>query len=384
MPEADSAPIERPRSIRVVSYPDDHRNPYFSLFYRALEPYGVSVDYAGVINDEMLPGTPARIDVLHFHWGLENIWRWRKRGRMSEVMGLVGWARFLRRVGRERVRLVWTAHELFPPEAGRWFDALGYAMCAHAADLCICHSNHVRKILTRRFGVSPRKAVVIPIGTYFDTVPLPEGRAVVNEEFGVSQGSRLLVCFGDVRPRKGMEIAIEAMKKLGSPYRLIVAGAAPVSVLRARAQALEELGRSVPNVTVRIERLSDRMLATLLGAADCVLLPYLHIFGSSALSLCLALGRGVVASDLPYFREVLAMEPTAGVLVKPGDPAALARAIEEFFSGPSASPSTGRHEAARRLGERLAWDKIIGPVGEWFARNGRHTTAAPSTSRRRG
>ena len=101
-----------------------------------------------------------------------------------------------------------------------------------------------------------------------------------------------------------------------------------------------------------------------------MLLPYLQIFGSSALSLCLALGRGVVASDLPYFREVLAMEPQAGVLAKPGDPAALARAIEEFFSGPPSPPSPMRHEAARRLGERLAWDKIIGPIGEWFATKG--------------
>jgi glycosyltransferase involved in cell wall biosynthesis len=139
-----------------------------------------------------------------------------------------------------------------------------------------------------------------------------------------------------------------------------------MAIHEAWVRDLERSCRAIPNVRVRIERLPEQALAALLGAADCVLLPYLQIFGSSALSLSLALGRGVVASDLPYFREVLALEPKAGVLAKPGDPAALARAIEEYFSEPAAV----RHEAARRLGQKLAWDKIIAPIGEWFATKG--------------
>jgi glycosyltransferase involved in cell wall biosynthesis len=363
--------MERPGVIRVVSYPEDDRNPYFALFYRALEPYGVTVSYTNAIDDRMLrqPGRP--FDVLHFHWGLEHIWRWRKRGRLWEIMSLVGWARFLRLAKRKGVRIVWTAHELFPPEAGRWFDLLGYAMCAHAADLCICHSGHVRNLLVRRFGVGARKVVTIPIGTYFDTVPAPAGRAAASAEFGVSASSRLLVCFGDLRPRKGVEVAVEATGLLGNAYELVVAGSAPTTVHQAWVRNLERSCRAAPNITVRIERLQNQVLATLLGAADCVLLPYLQIFGSSAFSLCLALGRGVVASDLPYFREVLSLEPKAGVLAKPGDPTALACAIEEFFSEPPAV----RHEAARRLGQKLAWEKIIPPVGEWFATKGQRKTS---------
>jgi glycosyltransferase involved in cell wall biosynthesis len=97
-----------------------------------------------------------------------------------------------------------------------------------------------------------------------------------------------------------------------------------------------------------------------------VLLPYLEIFASSTLSLALAMGRGVVASDLPYFREVLSLDPDAGVLTTPGDPEALARAVQEFF----AKPVEVRHEAARRLGTRLTWDKLIAPVAEWYTSNG--------------
>jgi glycosyltransferase involved in cell wall biosynthesis len=357
--------------IRVVSYPDDARNPYFALFYRALERYGVTVAYTNTIDDRMLKQPGNSFDVLHLHWGLEYIWRWRNRGRLSEIIGLLGWAKFLRLARRKGVRIVWTAHELAPAESGRWFDRLGYVMCAHAADLCICHSRHVRTLLVRRFRVNARKVVSIPIGTYFDTVPVPAGRVAASSEFGVSASSRLLVCFGDLRPRKGIEIAVGAMQRLGNAYELVVAGSSPATVHQAWIRDVERSCLATPNIRVRIQRLPDQVLATLLGGADCVLLPYLQIFGSSAFSLCLALGRGVVASDLPYFREILALEPKAGVLAKPGDPTALAHAIEEFFSE---SPAE-RHEAARRLGQKLAWDKIIPPVGEWFATAGARRTS---------
>jgi hypothetical protein len=71
----------------------------------------------------------------------------------------------------------------------------------------------------------------------------------------------------------------------------------------------------------------------------------------------------VVASDLPYFGEVLSLEPDAAVLVKPGDPMALAQAVHEFF----AKPLYVRHEAAKRLGSRLAWEKLLPPIAAWLA-----------------
>jgi glycosyltransferase involved in cell wall biosynthesis len=76
------------------------------------------------------------------------------------------------------------------------------------------------------------------------------------------------------------------------------------------------------------------------------------------------IGRGVVASDLPFFRDVLAAETQAGVLFPPGDPRKLAQAIEEFFG-----TSTGlRHKAARRIADRYDWGHTIRPVVDWLER----------------
>jgi glycosyltransferase involved in cell wall biosynthesis len=68
----------------------------------------------------------------------------------------------------------------------------------------------------------------------------------------------------------------------------------------------------------------------------------------------------VVASDLPYFREVLADDPTAGVFCRPDDASGLAAAVETFFAG----DVPARHAAARRLADRYAWSEVIKPVAE--------------------
>jgi glycosyltransferase involved in cell wall biosynthesis len=347
---------------RVLSFPNVHRNPYFRLFYDALAPYGVAVTYASGMTDMRIDGGQPSFDVLHLHWSIERLWR-TGRTRAERIRCALRWWAFLRSIRKAGIRIVWTAHEVFPPEGGGWLDVAGYALCGMHCDLCICHSTRSREMVRRRCLVPPRRTIMVPIGTYDGVLPAANPRAVTDERFGLKPGSRLLVCFGDLRPRKGVEVAIEAAALLGEPYELVVAGDVPTSVLRPWVDGLRRRYPSAGNIHVHIGRLDDQALADLLGAADCVLLPYLEIFASSALSLTAAAGRAVVASDLPYFREVLALEPEAGVLARPGDATALAAAVREFFGTPPAV----RHDAARRLAGRLSWEKLISPIGNWFA-----------------
>jgi beta-1,4-mannosyltransferase len=352
--------------MRVLSFPDaDH--PYFRLFYEALQPYGVRVAYIGRVDDAMLEGAGRNFDAIHFHWGIEKIWRWRRaRSPVWVAIGLAGWQQFLRQARRAGVRIIWTAHELGPPrgDGGTWLDRLGYAMCARAADLCICHARCCQDVLVRSYRVDPTRILVIPHGTFYGIFPPPQRRAATLNSFGIPLDRRVLLCFGDLRPRKGIAIAIAAADALGPPYHLIVAGSAPNDQALRWLRSIPEMARNVPHVTLHLERLSDQELADLIHAADCVLLPYTDIFVSGALAACLALGRAVVASDLPYFREVLANEPDAGVLAAAGSPQALVSSVEQFFR----LPLEQRNTAAGRLGDRLAWPKIIRPLATHLTR----------------
>jgi glycosyltransferase involved in cell wall biosynthesis len=67
----------------------------------------------------------------------------------------------------------------------------------------------------------------------------------------------------------------------------------------------------------------------------------------------LALGKPIVASDLPSIREVLSDGRTA-LLVPPGDAAALACAISRLVSDPELGDDLGT--AALALAPSFSWD----------------------------
>ena len=152
------------------------------------------------------------------------------------------------------------------------------------------------------------------------------------------------------------------MSHLGPEYHLAIHCSTRGGARRKWLRGLQEAYRTAPNITFLHEELDGSELADLLHAADCIVLPYLEIVGSAALSACLTVGRGVVVSDLPYFRESLAPEPDAGVFFRPGDAGDLARAVGTFFSIDHAS----REAAMRRLARDRRWDQVVTPIGEWL------------------
>ena len=96
-------------------------------------------------------------------------------------------------------------------------------------------------------------------------------------------------------------------------------------------------------------------MADITGASDAVLLPYREITGSAALLTALGMGRGVVASDLPYFREILGGEANAGVVVPSREPAVWAEHVLDYLK----RPVEARQRAALRLAEQYSWDRCV-------------------------
>jgi beta-1,4-mannosyltransferase len=72
------------------------------------------------------------------------------------------------------------------------------------------------------------------------------------------------------------------------------------------------------------------------------------------------LGRGVVASDLPFFREMIPEESLSGLVVSPGDPAALAQGIVTYL----AIPASRRSAAALEESDRHSWTRCVEPLAQ--------------------
>ncbi|HYN30203.1 MAG TPA: glycosyltransferase family 4 protein [Dermatophilaceae bacterium] len=132
-------------------------------------------------------------------------------------------------------------------------------------------------------------------------------------------------------PRKGLGVLLAAMPEVLRAHpgaRLVVAGPGDAEDVR------RDLHPAVGAATELLGGVSEADKAAMLRSVDLFVAP--HTGGESfgiVLVEAMASGAPVVASDLAAFSAVLGV-PSAGVLVPPGDPAALARGITAVLGDP--------------------------------------------------
>src|SRR5690606_11227486 len=86
--------------------------------------------------------------------------------------------------------------------------------------------------------------------------------------------------------------------------------------------------------------------------ADVLVTPYHEASQSGPVQIAQALGKPVIASDLPAFRECME-QGVSGRLFKTGDSEALAETMDNFLRQPRSSDSKSPHSL------RLDWDRYV-------------------------
>jgi glycosyltransferase involved in cell wall biosynthesis len=236
---------------------------------------------------------------------------------------------------------------------------------AKMADLIIFHSIFSKRDFTGVYHSNSKK-IIMPHGNYKGAYPAPRDKTTVLKELGLNETLPIVSCIGMLRDYKGLDTACEAIKLLNGRCQLLIAGAPhdtfDLDKLTARTN-------KIPNSKLIPHFLSDQNFADYSAASDLILLPYKTISGSGALLAALTFSRGVVASDLSYFREIIGDSPNAGRLFKQGDPVALADTITSFLK----VDELKRNSSAETLCSNYDWDNVITDVAkaykEWGYKN---------------
>ncbi len=218
--------------------------------------------------------------------------------------------------------LVLTMHDTvaYNGEKMSSLQTIGQALPARLAHRVIVHTASARERLLES-GVAEERVKVIAHG------PL---RLPVTATAPANRDPRwTLVLFGEIKPYKGLDVLIEAVaaipRRSREALRIIVAGRPRMNLapLVARIDGLG-LGRQFE---VRPRRLGEDEMATLFAEADAFVLPYREVDASGVYYLVKPLGKWLIASRVGIFAEDL-QPGVQGELVPPGDPLALARALE--------------------------------------------------------
>ena len=244
-----------------------------------------------------------------------------------------------------RCPLVLTVHDA-TAQGGRGFaplQTLGFEGALRNFSALIVHNEAGRKALID-LGIDPSTIETLP----HPPLPLPPSETTAKPD----SAKPVLMIFGEIKPYKGVDVAIEALAQLPDRYRgrtrLVVAGRPnmPLDGLKSLARDL-----GVASDIDWIDRyLGLDELGAILGQASVFLLPYRESDASGVLSQVLQLGRPIIASRTGGF-PALVGEAGCGEVVEPGDPAALAGAITRLLDDPEAASRMGL--AARTLSQTM-------------------------------
>ena len=193
-------------------------------------------------------------------------------------------------------------------------------------DAEICVSEGVREFTARRARISESKLVVIP--NPVEPLETTRTRDETRRELGASTTDKVVLSVGRLDVQKGYEYLISAatgILRRRSDVIFAVAGEGP-----ARG-ALEEAVRAA-GIAERFRLLGWRAdVADLYSAADVFVLPSLWEGMPNALLEAATFALPMVATDVEGTREIVE-DGRAGLIVPPGDAAALEGAIERVLA----------------------------------------------------
>ena len=199
--------------------------------------------------------------------------------------------------------LVLTAHDIVPRGGG----AAGHRRLAGRFDAVIAHSAHGRERLVAELGVAPERAHAIPHGAFAHLAALPP--AALPAELPQTGDAPVVLCFGLLRPYKGLDVLLDAWDApAGAELWIVGRAMMDVAPLQARAR---------PGVRWVTRYVTDGELAACFRRADLVVAPYRESEQSGVIATALAFGTPLLASDVGGFGEVAAAG--AAALVPPGD-----------------------------------------------------------------
>lgn len=224
-----------------------------------------------------------------------------------------------------------------------WIGALYARALGHAYHLLLCNSVSTFENL-RDMGVPCSRLAVLENAVDNSRFVSRPPCAELRGELGASMGQFLAICVAHHAPIKGLHVLLEAFEQFAQRYgdvHLSIIGGVTSSTRREYSESLHARVDDSPILRERVTfHAPSNQIHQMLAQADVVIQPSLNeAFGRVAIEAA-SCGIAVIASDTGGLRETV-LDAQTGWLVTPGDPAALAGALEDAYVSPSKRRARG-------------------------------------------
>lgn len=240
---------------------------------------------------------------------------------------------------------------------------IGWMCTSFVADRVFLLSNFSRRNITQAYHIPLSKTSVMYGGvapSFF--VPPREARETGTKKLLFC--GRLAGHLEGRRQQKGVDVLLRALPAILAHHRVeleIVGGGPLLEGFQSMARALQVDDHVRFVGFMEYGRMPERY-----ANADLFILPSRHESFSLVLAEAMAAGLPVVATRVGAIPEVVE-DGRTGILVPPGDPLALARAVNDLLSRPRRMEAMGAR-GRKRVESLFTWDKVAGRVLESYRR----------------
>lgn len=189
-------------------------------------------------------------------------------------------------------------------------------------------------------------------------------REEAEKAVGIKNGNaKNILFFGLIREYKGLDLLIEAFGKLDKSYRLIVAGEPYGSF--EKYQKLIDASPNKENIILNTNYIEDSQVSKYFSSADVCVLPYRSATQSGISSISYHFEVPMITTDVGGLRETIGERGT-GVIMENGEPATIARAIEDYFAPENAGMRGEMILNIRKEKERLSWGTFCSKLEDFY------------------
>lgn len=189
-------------------------------------------------------------------------------------------------------------------------------------------------------------------------------REKAEKAVGIKNGNtKNILFFGLIREYKGLDLLIEAFGKLDKSYRLIVAGEPYGSF--EKYQKLIDASPNKENIILNTNYIEDSQVSKYFSSADVCVLPYRSATQSGISSISYHFEVPMITTDVGGLRETIGERGT-GVIMENGEPATIARAIEDYFAPENAGMRGEMILNIRKEKERLSWGTFCSKLEDFY------------------
>jgi glycosyltransferase involved in cell wall biosynthesis len=225
-----------------------------------------------------------------------------------------------------------------------------YYFTCRFSDAIIVHSpSHI--FVLQKYGVDKRKILFIPHGV--ETAFNNYDANLKNKWYKVIQGNKVVLFFGYIVPRKGLEVLLDAFKKVlekEKHTKLILAGGIRKEYVWYYKQLKEKINHdNLSSCVLFTGYISTKEIPILYSLSDILVLPYTYPVGNSSPAMyAIQFEKPLVATTIfPFIDEF--KNGVDALLVKPFDSSELADAIIGLLQN---------DEFRRKLSENIKRKKI--------------------------